>query len=87
MLQHLCSQEKNVTVRFSQIAKCKDEFINANSQIMNYRTTSVWKQSGWRVMDNSNISYHHLKDVVHLNGDGESVFIENLYDIIKCALL
>ena len=74
MLQHLCSRERNVTVIFSLIVKCKDEFINAKSRIMNDRTTNVCKQNGWLVMDNSNISYHHLMDVVHLNGDGESVF-------------
>ena len=85
MLQHLCSREWNVTVIISLIVKCKDEFINAKSRIMNDRTTNVCKQNGWLVMDNSNISYHHLKDVVHLNGDGESVFLENFYDTIKCG--
>lgn len=75
-----------MTVIFSLIVKCQDEFVNAKSRIMNIRTTNVCKQNGWLVMDNSNISYHHLKDVVHLNGDGEPVFLENFYDIITCRL-
>jgi hypothetical protein len=50
MLQHLCSREWNVTVIFSLIVKCKDEFINAKSRIMNDRTTNVCKQNGTHLL-------------------------------------
>ena len=67
----------------SSIIACRDDFINVRSEFINDKMRIVCKHYGWLLMDNSNINCSHLRDTVHLNEEGQRIFLNNLLSILK----
>ncbi|CAC5377996.1 unnamed protein product [Mytilus coruscus] len=83
MLQCTLESDRHVSIVLSLIIMCKDEAINARSTIIN---ENLCKRNCWMFMENSNINCRHLRDCVHLNEEGQSIFLNNLYDVFKNVL-
>ncbi|CAC5413557.1 unnamed protein product [Mytilus coruscus] len=83
MLQCTLESDRHVSIVLSLIIMCNDEAINARSTIIN---ENLCKRNCWMFMENSNINCRHLRDCVHLNEEGQSIFLNNLYDVFKNGL-
>ena len=85
MLQRLASEIHGVKVIISSIIPTKNDNINARSKILNDQMDYLCRENMWTFMNNSNINIHHLRDNVHLNKEGQLIFIKNLQNIF-CSL-
>ena len=70
----------------SAIVATKDGFINARSNIVNEDIRLCCERNKWSYMDNNNVTENMLRDTVHLNRQGEDVFIHNIMTAISNAL-
>ncbi|XP_052060953.1 uncharacterized protein LOC127701170 isoform X1 [Mytilus californianus] len=86
ILQRTLESNWHVSVVLSAIIRCKDEAINARSTIINEKIEKLCKRNCWMFMDNSNINCRHFRDHVHLNEEGQSIFLNNLYNVFKNVL-
>ena len=77
---------QGVKIILSAIVVTKDGFINARSNIVNEQIQSCCRRNNWVYMDNHNLKAEMLRDSVHLNKQGEDMFIHNIMANVKAVL-
>lgn len=83
VLLQMCAGERKIHVVWSSIIKTKDDNINIRAVALNTIIREMCIKYDWIFMDNSNISINQLRDNVHLNRSGETVFVRNISETMK----
>ena len=74
---------RDIQIIISSIVISKNAHINARAEIVNNYLQNRCRVNNWLFMDNCNIKRRHLKDTVHLNTEGESIFEKNIERMLK----
>ena len=75
-----------VKIVLSAIIATKDGFINARSDIVNEKIRLCCQRNNWTYMNNDNVTTDMLRDSVHLDSQGEDIFVHNIMTILSQVL-
>ena len=67
----------------SQCLTTKDTYINARADVFNSELLAVCVRQGWNCVRHDNIQGVHLRDTVHLNDLGRSLFVQNIMGVLR----
>ncbi|WAQ95782.1 hypothetical protein MAR_028472 [Mya arenaria] len=88
-LSLLSIRESNelIHITVASVIVTQNNFINARAELTNIKLQNVCKTHGWVYFNNSDIKKVYLYDTVHLNENGEKLFVNRLLHVLCTSQL